>query len=125
MGAGSVRGHARLLRTIAHPTRLMILDELARGMKCVTDMQELLDVPQPNVSQHLAVLKSAGLVLCHKDGASRCYRLAKPGFVEDLFSVLGRAYPAARQGDEDRCRAATGRRGRRPARKRKRAESKA
>lgn len=98
--------HARLLRIVAHPTRLLILDELAHGMKCVNDIQELVDVPQPNVSQHLAVLKRSGLVVCHKDGISRCYHLAKPGLVRDLFTVLGRDYPTVKVGDPERCRAA-------------------
>jgi len=99
-------GYARLLRIVAHPTRLMILDELSRGMKCVNDIQELLDVPQPNVSQHLAVLKRSGLVLCRKDGVARCYHLAKPGLVKDLFAVLGRRYRTAKIGDRAGCRAA-------------------
>ncbi|MBN1418041.1 MAG: winged helix-turn-helix transcriptional regulator [Planctomycetes bacterium] len=96
---------ARLLRTLAHPTRLLILDELARGMKCVNDIREILDVPQPNVSQHLAVLKRAGLVRCHKEGVSRCYQLAKPGFVRSLFAALERGVPAVNVGDPPRCRA--------------------
>jgi ArsR family transcriptional regulator len=108
MEADAAVKHARLLRIVAHPTRLLILDELARGTKCVNDIRELLDVPQPNVSQHLAVLKESGLVLCHKDGVTRCYHLAKPGLVDDLFAVLGRDYPTVKVGDPERCRAARG-----------------
>jgi ArsR family transcriptional regulator len=103
---GKISGYVTLLRIMAHPTRLMILDELARGMKCVNDIQELVKTPQPNVSQHLAVLKRSGLVLCRKDGVSRCYHLARPGLVKDLFAVLGRDYPTAKVGDPERCRAA-------------------
>ena len=82
----------QLLGVMAHPTRMMILTELAEGMKCVGDIQELLAVPQPNVSQHLAILKKSGLVVSHKAGVSRCYCLAKPGLVRDLFAVLNRDY---------------------------------
>jgi ArsR family transcriptional regulator len=113
--------YARLLRMVAHPTRLMILDDLARGMKCVNDIQELVEIPQPNVSQHLAVLKKSGLVLCHRDGVTRCYHLAKPGLVEDLFAVLGRDYPTAKVGAADRCRAARNTSRRARSRRRKRA----
>jgi ArsR family transcriptional regulator len=102
----TARERARLLRIVAHPTRLMILDELAQGMKCVNDIRELLEIPQPNVSQHLAVLKRSGLVVCHKDGVTRCYHLAKPGLVKDLFAVLGGDYPTAKVGAPERCRAA-------------------
>ena len=106
MEANAPRKYARLLRIVAHPTRLMVLQELTHGMNCVNDIQELLDVPQPNVSQHLAVLKDSGLVMCHKDGIKRCYHLVRPGFVKDLFAVLGRDYPTAKVGDPARCRAA-------------------
>ena len=97
---------ARLMRVVAHPTRLMILMELSSGMKCVNDIQELLDVPQPNVSQHLAVLKRNGLVVSHKDGRRRCCYLAKPAFIRDLLAVLGGDYPAAEVGDPGAPRAA-------------------
>lgn len=86
--------YARLLRVVAHPTRLMILAELLKGTKCVNDIRDLLEVPQPNVSQHLAVLKGNGLVAARKDGVSRCYYLSKPGLVEGLFATLKRAGPA-------------------------------
>jgi len=106
MEAKAARKHAALLRMVAHPTRLMILDELAAGVKCVNHIGEILEVPQPNVSQHLAVLKDSGLVTCHKDGTARCYHLAKPGLVKDLFRMLRKDYPVAEVGNPDRCRAA-------------------
>lgn len=105
MAGELVEEWSELLRAIAHPTRMMILMELKGGMKCVNDIQELVEIPQPNVSQHLAVLKETGLVMSHKDGVSRCYHLAKPGFVEDLFAVLGRDYPTVKGGDPEFCRA--------------------
>ena len=101
----TAREHAALLRIVAHPIRLMVLDELAAGMKCVNHIGEILEVAQPNVSQHLAVLKDGGLVTCHKDGTARCYRLAKPGLVKDLFGMLRKDYPVAKVGDPEHCRA--------------------
>jgi len=106
MDAETARKHAALLRIAAHPARLMILDELAAGMKCVNHMREILEVSQPNISQHLAVLKDSGLVTCHKDGTTRCYHLAKPGLVKDLFAMLRTDYPIAKVGSPERCRAA-------------------
>ncbi len=85
-----ISGYARLLRVVAHPTRLMVLADLMKGTKCVNDIRDLLDVPQPNVSQHLAVLKENGLVASHKEGVSRCYRLARPRFIKDLLMNLRR-----------------------------------
>jgi len=89
----TARKHAALLQAVAHPTRLQILEKLAGGRTCVSELQSLVDVPQPNVSQHLAQLRKAGLVVCHKRGTVRCYHLAKPQLIRDLLAVLGRSYP--------------------------------
>ena len=85
---------ARLLRTLAHPTRLMILLALAKEMKCVGDIRELVHIPQPNVSQHLALLKESGLVISRKQGARRCYSLADAERINGILSALG-------SGDDD------------------------
>lgn len=53
---------ADLLATVAEPTRLRILNCLAAAPLFVSDLQDLLDLPQPTVSRHLSVLKSAELV---------------------------------------------------------------
>ena len=50
---------AELLKAFAHPTRLMILKELLAGVKCVTDIEDLVPAAQANISQHLAVLRHA------------------------------------------------------------------
>lgn len=94
-----VLSQAHLLGVIAHPTRLMILEELSRGTKCVNDIQEILGVLQPNVSQHLSVLKENNMVTCDKDGTSRCYRLAKPVFVKGLLAALGNDVAVPKTGD--------------------------
>jgi DNA-binding transcriptional ArsR family regulator len=84
---------AETLRAAAHPVRLMILAELLEGPKCVTDIRELLKARQPNVSQHLSVLKHAGLVAFSRDGAFRCYYLRKPAQVSAIFRLLESDYP--------------------------------
>jgi ArsR family transcriptional regulator, arsenate/arsenite/antimonite-responsive transcriptional repressor len=88
MDEGDLRTYARLLRAVAHPTRLRILYELIPGTRCVGNICDLLAMPQPNVSQHLAMLKQHGLVVCDKQGALRCYRLSNPGLVEGLLALL-------------------------------------
>ena len=94
MDQGDLRTCARLLRAVAHPTRLRILDALMPGTRCVGSICDLLDMPQPNVSQHLAMLKQHGLVACDKQGVLRCYRLTKPGLVEGLLALLRTEAPA-------------------------------
>ncbi len=81
---------AELLKACGHPTRLMILNELLAGVKCVTDIEDLLSVHQANVSQHLSVLRHAKLVDFARDGALRRYYLTRPKLVRDLLRLLNR-----------------------------------
>jgi len=80
---------AQLLRVIAHPTRLKIIERLAAEAEplCVSDLEPDLGIPQPNVSQHLAVLRKAGVVDFYVDGRLRCYFLKDPR-IADLVAVL-------------------------------------
>ncbi len=87
-------GLAQGLKVVAHPTRLMILAELQNGVKCVGDISGLLDARQPNVSQHLTVLRENGLGGFRREGVLRCYYLKRPALVKALFALLERHYPA-------------------------------
>lgn len=81
---------AELLRVLAHPTRLAILDSLKDGTKCVNDVCEILSVPQPNLSQHLSILRREGVVSFTEDGKKRCYFLTNPALIKALMCVLAR-----------------------------------
>jgi len=69
---------AEVLKTIASPRRLEILHELARGPIEVGRLASRIGATQPNVSQHLAVLRSAGIVDAERDGREVRYRLSDP-----------------------------------------------
>jgi DNA-binding transcriptional ArsR family regulator len=69
---------AEVLKTLASPRRLEILHELARGPIEVGRLAEAIGATQPNVSQHLAVLRVAGVVEAERDGREVRYRLADP-----------------------------------------------
>ncbi len=69
---------ANLLRAIAHPMRLQILQALAHEPACVCDLMLLIKRRQPYVSQQLMVLRDAGLVVGVREGVSMFYRLAHP-----------------------------------------------
>jgi DNA-binding transcriptional ArsR family regulator len=73
---------------IAHPVRIEIVAELLKNKKCVTDIKELLDVKQPNVSQHLYVLKAQGIVDWYQDRKKKCYFLNDPKLMKDILNVL-------------------------------------
>lgn len=81
---------AERLKVLAHPTRLAILDSLKDETKCVNDVCELLSVPQPNLSQHLSILRREGLVGFTEDGKKRCYYLKNQDFMKALVDVLSR-----------------------------------
>ena len=80
-----------LLRTIAHPQRIRILEELTQGVKCVSDFGEMLDISQPNVSQHLSLLRAAGVIDFFIDGRLKCYFLREP-LIPDLLELLKKEY---------------------------------
>ena len=80
-----------LLKVIAHPVRVKILEELAKGVKCVSDFEELLEINQPNLSQHLGLLRNNGIVDFYIDGRLRCYFLVDP-IIPDLLQILKKDY---------------------------------
>ncbi len=80
-----------ILKVIAHPVRLMMLEELLKGVKCVSDLEEFLDISQPNVSQHLGLLRRHGVIDYYMDGRLRCYFLKDP-IIPDLIEVLRKDY---------------------------------
>ncbi len=72
------QNQARIIKALAHPTRLFIVDELARGERCVCELTELIGVEMPTVSRHLSLLKKAGILMDEKRGALVYYRLRVP-----------------------------------------------
>ena len=97
----NIREKADLLRQLAHPVRLAILEELSQGAKCVTDISDLLDIPQPNVSQHLLVLRRNRIVDFHEDGSLRCYYLLRPTLITGLLNFISGQYPIVHRDRED------------------------
>lgn len=69
---------AEVLKTLAHPRRLEILHRLAEGPVEVGRLAGDLGLSQPNVSQHLAVLRGAGVVDAERTGREVRYRLSDP-----------------------------------------------
>lgn len=75
-----------LFKGFADPTRLRILNMLAAGELCVCDLVELLELPQPTVSRHLAYLRRSGLVTMTREWKFAHYRLAEP--THDVHGTL-------------------------------------
>ena len=67
--------YARILKAIAHPTRLKILNMMRSECPCVKEMERVVDVSQPNISQHLSLLRNLGIVSAERDGNLHCYTI--------------------------------------------------
>ena len=77
-----------VIKAMAHPTRLFILELLNNNPLCVCDINELIDADISTISKHLSLLKSAGLVSSKKSGLQVIYTLEKPCVLKP-FSCLG------------------------------------
>ncbi|MGK2907014.1 MAG: ArsR/SmtB family transcription factor [Desulfuromonadales bacterium] len=69
---------ARVLKAMAHSTRLFIIEELEKGEQCVCDLTAMIGADISTVSKHLTVLRQAGIVLDDKRGNQVFYRLRVP-----------------------------------------------
>lgn len=73
---------ASIVKALAHPTRLFIVDELAKGERCVCELTEMVGADMSTVSKHLTVLKSAGIIMDEKRGLQVFYSLRTPCIME-------------------------------------------
>ena len=96
-----MEARARVMKALAHPTRLFIVDELSRGERCVCELTDGIGADVSTVSKHLSVLKRAGIVLDDKRGVQVYYRLRVPcilnffGCVEAVLEEVGRESASA------------------------------
>jgi ArsR family transcriptional regulator len=65
----------RVIKALAHPTRLFIVEELEQGERCVCDLTAMIGADISTVSKHLTVLRQAGIVVDDKRGNQVFYRL--------------------------------------------------
>ena len=88
MNAAENKKFSHFFNALSHPIRVEIVTELLKGKKCVSDIKELVDVNQPNVSQHLSVLKTSGIVDWHQEGKRKCYFLVNPQAIKNILDTL-------------------------------------
>jgi DNA-binding transcriptional ArsR family regulator len=86
--AGNSRRATDFLKALAHESRLLMLCILAEGEKSVSELEELLSLRQPTVSQQLARLRADGLVTTRREGKAIYYSLAS----EEARTVIGAVY---------------------------------
>ena len=78
---------AGIARALADPMRLCVVEMLADGERSVSELSRVVGCQVPNMSQHLSVLRSAGLVASRREGSTVLYRLADPR-VLDAYRLL-------------------------------------
>jgi DNA-binding transcriptional ArsR family regulator len=78
---------AAVFKALAHPSRLLMVDELSRGERCVCELTELVGSDISTVSKHLSVLKRAGIVQDDRRGLQVFYRLRCPCILRFLDCI--------------------------------------
>ena len=79
------------LKLLANPERLLLLCQLSQGEFSVGELEELLDIHQPTLSQQLGVLRNQGVVATRREGKNIYYSVADPALLE-ILAVLYRLY---------------------------------
>lgn len=89
---------AKIIKALAHPTRLFIVDALSRGERCVCELRDGIGADMSTVSKHLSVLKNVGIVEDDKRGLQVFYRLRCPcilsffGCIENVLQENARRH---------------------------------
>lgn len=78
---------AKKFRVLGHPIRIKLLEDLMKKECCVGEIQKCLSVSQPNTSQHLKILKEAGIIEARREKNKICYRIADKAVVQ-TFKIL-------------------------------------
>lgn len=78
---------SEIIKALAHPTRLFIIDFLADGEKCVCEIVEQVGVDISTISKHLLIMKNAGLIESEKRGLNVFYKMICP-CISNLFTCL-------------------------------------
>ncbi len=78
MNYEQARIRADILKALGHPVRVLIVDALMAGDRCVCELNDLVDIDQSGLSRHLGILKQAGVVSDRRVGMKVFYHLATP-----------------------------------------------
>jgi len=76
--------HAQVCNGLSDPTRILVLYKLAEEPINVSDLSEVLEIPQPTVSRHLKVLRERRMVTAHRDGKSVYYEISDRRIIQAL-----------------------------------------
>jgi DNA-binding transcriptional ArsR family regulator len=88
MNPAQARQHAAMLKTLAHPLRVRLVDALNGSDRSVNELAAALKESQPNVSRHLAQLKAAGIVTERREGVRVIHHLSCPCMLQAFSCAL-------------------------------------
>ena len=81
---------AKKFKVMGHPLRIKLLEDLMKKECCVGDLQKCISVSQPSTSQHLKILKEAGIIESRREKNKICYRIADESVVKTLKYFIQR-----------------------------------
>ncbi len=87
---------AKVIKAMAHPTRLFMVDQLSRREHCVCELTDMIGADTSTVSKHLSILKNAGIVSMEKRGSQVFYQLRVPCILNFFGCVEGVLKSSAR-----------------------------
>ncbi|MBN2269925.1 MAG: winged helix-turn-helix transcriptional regulator [Sedimentisphaerales bacterium] len=90
---------AMVLKAVAHPARLQIVELLVPGEMCVGDIEEALGEKQSITSQHLNMMRDKGVLACRRDGAKVYYRIENKNVIKLLDCVYDHCEPQKGEGE--------------------------
>lgn len=76
-----------IIKTLGHPQRIQIINLLRNGEQSVSSIQDEIGLSQPVTSQHLALMRSRGILGSRKDGTTHYYSIANP-FIEKILECV-------------------------------------
>jgi len=91
---------ARIIKALAHPTRLLIVDELSRRSRCVCELTAMAGVDPSTMSKHLAILRGVGILGYEKKGLEVRYNLKTPCILRIFDCTLNAIRSATREAAE-------------------------
>ena len=94
----SASNACRLMKVLSNPDRLMLLCQLSQGEKRVGELEEILSIVQPTLSQQLTVLREEELVTTRRDGKNIYYQIASPQALA-VMNVLFEQFCGPQTGD--------------------------
>ena len=89
MNSEELKARAKVMKALASPARLKIVDELSRGERCICELQPLFPMNKSTLSRHVAALRNVGIIGERRDGVRIYLRLLTPCVLNIFDCAMG------------------------------------